>query len=69
MLVAPITTTVRDIPCEVSIGKPEGIAPPSVVNLDNTQLIETDRLLERIGVVPWERWHEVCAAMAHVIGC
>lgn len=69
VLVAPITTMVRDIPCEVSIGNPEGIPLPSVANMDNTQLIETDRLLERIGVVPTKRWHEVCAAMTHVIGC
>ncbi|MGK2958385.1 MAG: type II toxin-antitoxin system PemK/MazF family toxin [Acidimicrobiales bacterium] len=69
VLAAPITTTVRGIPCEVPVGNAEGVSLTSVANLDNTQLIETDRLLARVGVLTPERWKEVCAAMAHVIGC
>ncbi len=69
VLVAPVTTTVRGIPCEVWIGPDTGLSRPSVANLDNTQLVETDRLLSPIGALPADRWGEVCAAMAHVIGC
>ncbi len=69
VLIAPITTTVRDIPCEVAVDGAEGVAVPSVVNLDNTQLVDTDRLLTRIGSMAPRRWPEVCAAMTHVIGC
>lgn len=69
VLTTPITTTVREIPCEVRLGRAEGLARRSVANLDNVQLIESDRLLEPIGTVDPARWPEVCAAMAHVIAC
>ena len=35
-IVAEITTTIRGIPQEVSVGEPEGLVP-SVVNFDNNQ--------------------------------
>ena len=69
VLVAPITTTIREIPVEVAVGSTEGLAVESVVNLDNTQLIGVDRLLEPIGAMDPTRWHEVCNALAHVIAC
>ncbi len=69
VLVAPLTTTVRGIPCEVPLGPREGVGRGCVANLDNTQLVESDQLLEQFGAVHPDRWHEVCAAMAHVLGC
>jgi mRNA-degrading endonuclease toxin of MazEF toxin-antitoxin module len=69
VLVAPITTTVRHIPVEVSLGEEEGVANGSVANLDNVQLLPVSRLLRRAGVVDPTRWPDVCRAMAHTIGC
>ncbi len=69
VLVAPITTTVRDIPCEVTLDAINGVPKHCVANLDNIGLIESERLLEHIGSMPANRWPEVCAAMAHVIAC
>jgi mRNA interferase MazF len=69
VLVAPVTSRVRGIPCEVAVGTDEGLNVASVVNLDNTQLLDVDRLLDVVGVVAPPRWPEVCEAMAHVIGC
>jgi mRNA interferase MazF len=69
VLVAPITTTVRDIPVEVALGSAEGLVDGSVANLDNVQLVPVDRLLQRAGTLHPVRWPEVCAAMGHTIGC
>jgi mRNA-degrading endonuclease toxin of MazEF toxin-antitoxin module len=34
-----ITSTVREIPEEVRLGKEEGLSRPSVVNLDNVHVV------------------------------
>ncbi len=69
VLVAPITTTVRDLATEVEVGPGEGVAGGSVANLDNAQLVAVDRLLRRAGEVAPMRWGEFCAAMAAVLSC
>ena len=69
VLVAPVTSTVRDIPTEVVLGRAEGVRPDSVANLDKTQLLDVDRLLQRTGEVAPERWPLFCAAMQRVMGC
>ncbi len=69
VLVAPVTSTVRDIPTEVVLGRAEGVRSGSVANLDNTQLLDVDRLLQQTGAVTSERWPLFCAAMQRVMGC
>lgn len=69
VLVAPITTTVRDIPTEVALGMAEGVSDGSVANLDNVQLVPVTTLLRRAGTLEPTRWTEVCDALAHTIGC
>ena len=69
VLVAPITSTVRAIPVEVELGRHEGIADGSVANFDNVQLVPVSRLLRPAGSIHLARWPEVCAAIAHTIGC
>lgn len=69
VLVAPITSTVRSIPTEVPLDEAEGVAPGSVANLDNVELLPVARLLRRAGSVDEARWPEVCDAMTHTIGC
>ena len=69
ILVAPVTTTVRDLLTEVPVGKAEGLKPGCVANLDNVQLIPANRLLRRAGRVGPERWREFCHAMAAVMTC
>lgn len=69
VLVAPITSTVRDIPVEVALGLDTGVAAGSVANLDNVQLVPVGWLLQQAGTLAPDRWPEVCQAMAHTIGC
>lgn len=69
VLVAPITSTVRDIPTEVMLGTSDGVKPGSVANLDNLQLLPVDHLLRQAGRVADDRWPQFCAAMARVMAC
>lgn len=69
VLVAPITSVVRNIPTEVSLGVHEGVAAGSVANLDNIRLIPVGRLLRKAGSISLERWPEFCAAMSKVMAC
>lgn len=69
VLVAPITTTVRDIATEVPLDGREGVRDGSVANFDNVQLVLVSHLLRQAGSVDTSRWQEVCAAMSAVIDC
>lgn len=69
ILVAPVTTTVRGLATEVSLGQAEGLRGGCVASLDNVQLLPTNRLLRRAGRVAPSRWHEFCRAMGAVMAC
>lgn len=69
LLVAPVTTTVRGLATEVSLGQAEGLRADCVASLDNVQLVPANLLLRRAGRVPPERWPEFCRAMAAVMAC
>ena len=49
VLVAEVTTTIRGIPQEVTVGRPEGLPSASVVNLDNLHTVAKRRLTKRAG--------------------
>lgn len=49
--VAPITTTVRGLSTEVSVGRANGLTAPSVVSCDNITTIPSDAVGEQIGVL------------------
>lgn len=69
VLVAPVTTVIRDLVCEVPLGPDEGVVDGSVANLDNVQLLDVRRLLRPAGGVSADRWSEFCEAMTATIGC
>ena len=43
--VAPLTTTIRDIPVEVRLGPQQGLPREYVVNLDEIQTVRKERLI------------------------
>ena len=69
VICAPITSTIRNLSTEVSIGPDEGLAQPSVVNCDNVFLLPRTRLLKVLGRATQRQMSEVCAAVATAIGC
>ena len=67
--VAPLTTTIRDIPTEVVL-TPEEDSVPSLcaVNLDNLQTVQRSGLRRRITSLSPQRMDDVNAALRFALG-
>lgn len=68
VIVAPITSTVRGLSTEVSVGAADGVRRDSVANLDNVQLIARSRLLRRVGRVRRDTMTAICTALNSATG-
>jgi mRNA interferase MazF len=66
--VAPITSTIRDIPSEVLLTEEDGMPRASVVNLDYLQTISRERLAGLITILPSHRMEEVRTALLFALG-
>lgn len=66
-IVAEVTSTIRDIPVEVPVGKREGLKSRCVVTLENLQAVTLSRLRQRIGELPKYRHAEVKRALGFVL--
>jgi mRNA interferase MazF len=69
LLVAPLTTTIRDIPTAVRLGPADGIDRDCVAMLDALTLLPKDRLVRRIGLLGPDRMTELCDALAIALAC
>ncbi len=69
VMVAPLTTTVRDIPTEVALGVDDGVPRRCVANLLNILSIPKSHLRSPAGELAPGRWHEVCLALRAAIAC
>jgi len=67
VIVAEVTSTIRSIPQEVSVGKREGLSNASVVNLDNVHVIPKSSLGERLGHIDSARVREVKRALGYAL--
>lgn len=66
--VAPITTTIRNIPTEVALGPGDGMLTDCAVNLDNIQTVPKSRLGALITLLPPARMDEVQQAVNFALG-
>jgi len=69
VMVAPVTSTIRDLPSEVLIGIGEGLKHPSAINLDHVQTVERAKLKRFLGTVSPQKMKSVCRALAVAIDC
>lgn len=69
VICAPVTSTVRGLSTEVSLGTEAGLAHPSVANFDNVMLLSRRRLLRRIGRASPASMGGACRALAIAAGC
>ena len=67
-IAAEITTTIRNIPVEVKLGRREGLPSPCVANLDNIRTIARKGLDSRAGALAPSRHREVKRAMGYALG-
>ena len=67
MLVVEVTTTIRGIPQEISLGKREGLPRRCVANLDALRTIPRSSLVSRVGRLAAHRHVAVKRALGHVL--
>lgn len=68
LAVAPITTTIRDIPSEVLLTPGDGLLTECAANLDNIQTVPKANLGPLIAVLSPARMEEVDRAIGFALG-
>ena len=68
VIVAPVTTRIRNIPTEVPLGTADGMSRDCVVNLDTITTIPKDCLSSRITSLSLQRIKEIEAAIHFAMG-
>lgn len=66
-LAVEVTSTIRNIAVEVSLGRAEGLPTKSVANCDNIRTVPRSSLTKRIGELPVRRRSEVKRALGHAL--
>ncbi|MPY93289.1 MAG: toxin [Acidimicrobiia bacterium] len=69
-LIAPCTTTIRDLPSEVLLEPGDDPVPRrSAVNLDSVESVSISTLVDRLGALSGQRMRDVCAALEVAVDC
>jgi mRNA interferase MazF len=66
--IAPITSTIRDIPSEVRLGPGDGVPRDCAANLDHVQTVPKARIGALIASLTPSRMTEVRAALLFALG-
>lgn len=66
--VAPITSTIREIPTEVLLDHQHGMKKECAINLDHIQTVSCGRIGASIATLPSEKWKEVEKALLFALG-
>lgn len=66
--VAPLTTSIRDIPTEVVLTPADGVPQESAVNLDHLQTVSRGRIGSLVTVLGPTRMAEVRSALLFALG-
>jgi mRNA interferase MazF len=69
ILVAPVTTRVRQIPTEIPLGPAQGLPRQCVANFDNILPLPKERLVQRVGRLGAPDLQRICAAARFAIQC
>lgn len=65
--VAPVTSTVRNIPSEVALSKPDGMPRPCAVNCDHIQTVSKGKLGSRITTLSGDKMSCVAKAIGFAL--
>lgn len=69
VVVAPVTSTIRDIPTCVPVGADEGIDHESVATFDNLAAVPKSVLTVRLGSLGVGGKRQICEALAAMADC
>ena len=67
--IAPITSTIRDIPSEVALTPDDGVAKACAINLDHIQTVSQARIGPLVSSLSPGRMRQVRAAIMFALGC
>lgn len=67
--VAPVTSTIRDIPSEVLLSPFDGMPRDCAINVDHIQTVSKGRVQERIATLSTEKMAQLCQALCFALGC
>jgi mRNA interferase MazF len=68
-LVAPVTSTIRDVPSQVPLGVDDGMKRPCAVSLDHVQTVRQSDLQRYVTTLRPEVMTAVCRALGVAAGC
>ncbi len=66
--IAPITSTIRDIPTEVILEQKDGVKTVSVINLDHIQTISKTKIGSYISKLSDSKLEEIKSALLFALG-
>ena len=69
VVVAPITSTIRNIPTCIPVGPAEGIDHDSVATFDNLAAVPKSVLTQRLGKLGADGHRRICEALDAVANC
>lgn len=69
VVVAPVTSTIRDIPTCISVGRDDGIDHDSVATFDNLATVPKSVLTTRLGELGFGGHRRICDALAAMADC
>lgn len=69
VVVAPVTSTIRDIPTCIPVGADEGIDHDSVATFDNLAAVPKSVLTTRLGTLGPGGGNRICAALSAMANC
>ncbi len=69
VLVAPISTRVRGVPSELTLGRDQGLPVGSVASFDNLRVLPKSLLVRRLGALGPVRMRELCRVAAATLDC
>ncbi|MBI5746683.1 MAG: type II toxin-antitoxin system PemK/MazF family toxin [Nitrospirae bacterium] len=65
--IAPITSTVRDIPSEVFLSKHNGMKRDCAINLDHIQTVSKGKIGSLITTLPQEKFEQIRSAIVFAL--
>ena len=68
LTVAPLTTSIRDIPSEVLLSAAEGLSKDCAINLDHIQTVSKDKLGKLVTKLSSEKMQQVKEACLFALG-
>lgn len=69
VVVAPVTSTIREIPTCIPVGPDQGLDRDSVASFDNLAAVPKSVLTTRLGALDVAGRQKICAALDAVANC